>query len=267
MDNIYSVILKAQSSGASAALCTVIRSSGSVPRHSTSKMLVFADGRFVGTVGGGGMEQRTIEEAKAVARSGQAKIVEYNLVDPRQGDPGVCGGTVEIFIEPINPPPSVVIIGAGHVGKATAHLAKWLGFRIVVMDDRVEFVTPEWIPDADDYLPGVVVDQLPSARLNGQSYVVAVTRGYNVDVGILPTLLDYDVAYVGVIGSRRRWMQALKELREKGVAEEKLSRVHAPIGLELNAETPEEIAVSIMAEIVMLRNGGTGKTMKMDNEQ
>ena len=266
MDNIYSAILEAQASGASAALCTVIKSSGSVPRHSTSKMLVFADGKFVGTVGGGAMEQRTIEEAKAVARSGQSKIVEYNLVDPKQGDPGVCGGTVEIFIEPINPPPAVIIIGAGHVGKATAHLAKWLGFRVVVMDDRAEFVTPDWIPDADDYLPGAVLDQLSNARLNAQSYIVAVTRGYNIDVGILPTLLDYDVAYIGVIGSRRRWTQALRELREKGMAEEKLARVHAPIGLELNAETPEEIAVSIMAEIVMLRNGGTGKSMKMTNE-
>jgi xanthine dehydrogenase accessory factor len=264
--NIYSTILDAQAGGQSAALCTVIRSSGSVPRHSTSKMLVFADGKFVGTVGGGGMEQRTIEEAQAVARSGQSKIVEYNLVDPKQGDPGVCGGTVEIFIEPINPPPAVVIIGAGHVGKATAHLAKWLGFRVVVMDDRTEFVTPEWIPGADEYLPGVVTDQLPNAHLNAHSYIVAVTRGYNIDVGILPMLLDYDVAYIGVIGSKRRWMQALKELREKGVAEEKLARVHAPIGLELNAETPEEIAVSIMAEIVMLRNGGTGESMRMSHE-
>ena len=272
MANIYSAILEAQTSGQSAALCTVIKSSGSVPRHSTSKMLVFADGKFAGTVGGGAMEQRTIEEAKAVARSGQAKIVEYNLVDPRQGDPGVCGGTVEIFIEPINPPPSVIIIGAGHVGKATAHLAKWLGFRVVVLDDRAEFVTPDWIPDADDYLPGAVLDQLPNARLNAQSYIVAVTRGYNIDVGILPTLLDYDVAYIGVIGSRRRWTQALKELREQGLAEEKLARVHAPIGLELNAETPEEIAVSIMAEIIMRRNGGTGEPMNnwqltMTNDQ
>src|SRR5512136_3235205 len=186
MDNIYSAILEAQARGQSAALCTVVRSSGSVPRHSTSKMLVFADGRFVGTVGGGAMEQRTIEEAKAIARSGQSKIVEYNLVDPKQGDPGVCGGTVEIFIEPINSPPSVIIIGAGHVGKATAHLAKWLGFRVVVMDDRVEFVTPEWIPDADVYLPGAVIDQLPRAHLTAQSYIVAVTRGYNIDVDLLP---------------------------------------------------------------------------------
>jgi xanthine dehydrogenase accessory factor len=153
------------------------------------------------------------------------------------------------------------------VGKATAHLAKWLGFRVVVMDDRTEFVTPEWIPGADSYLPGPVIDLLPQANLNSQSYIVAVTRGYNIDVGILPTLLDYNVAYIGVIGSRRRWTQALKELREKGVAEEKLSRVHTPIGLELNAETPEEIAVSIMAEIVMLRNGGTGKPMRMFNDQ
>lgn len=265
--NIYSAILEAQSSGAAAALCTVIKSSGSVPRHTTSKMLVFADGKFVGTVGGGGLEQRTIEEAQAVARSGQAKIVEYNLVDPKQGDPGVCGGTVEIFIEPINPPPAVIIIGAGHVGKATAHLAKWLGFRVVVMDDRAEFVTPAWIPDADTYLPGTVVDLLPQVNINSHTYIVAVTRGYNIDVELLPVLLEMDAAYIGVIGSRRRWTQALKELREKGLSEEKLSRVHAPIGLELNAETPEEIAVSIMAEIILRRNGGTGKSMKMTGDQ
>src|SRR5512136_1258921 len=186
MDNIYSTILEVQASGAFAALCTVIKSSGSVPRHSTSKMLVFADGKFVGTVGGGGMEQRTIEEAQAVARSGQAKIVEYNLVDPKQGDPGVCGGTVEIFIEPINPPPSVLIIGAGHVGRATAHLAKWLGFRVIVNDDRAELVAPEWIPEADAYLAGTLDDHFAEINLNAQSYIVAVTRGYNIDVDLLP---------------------------------------------------------------------------------
>src|SRR5512134_2767576 len=171
MDNIYSAILEVQASGQSAALCTVIKSSGSVPRHSTSKMLVFADGKFVGTVGGGGMEQRTIEEAQAVARSGQSKIVEYNLVDPQQGDPGVCGGTVEIFIEPINPPPSVVIIGAGHVGKATAYLAKWLGFRVIVNDDRSDLVTPDWVPGADTYLPGAIDEVLAKITLNSQTYV------------------------------------------------------------------------------------------------
>ena len=261
MHNIYSAILEAQANGIAGALCTIIRSSGSVPRHSTSKMLVYADGKFAGTIGGGEMENRVIEAAKEIARSGQTRIIEYNLVDPKQGDPGVCGGTVEVFIEPINPPPSVLIIGAGHVGRAVAHLAKWLGFRVIVADDRIDLASTDWIPEADVYLPGPVLEQLPKAAINSQTYILALTRGYNIDVETLPLLLETDAAYIGVIGSRRRWTAALKELRGKGVPEEKLARVHAPIGLELNAETPEEIAVSIMAEIIMLRNKGTGKSM------
>ncbi len=263
MDNIYSAILEAQASGRSAALCTVIRATGSVPRHSTSKMLVYANSQFVGTIGGGEMENRTIEAAREVARSGQARVLEYNLVDPKKGDPGVCGGTVEIFIEPINPPPQIVIIGAGHVGRATAHLAKWLGFRVIVNDDRAELVTSDWIPDADAYLPGTLADQLAALNLNSQTYVLLLTRGVQFDVALLPKLLEADVAYIGVIGSQRRWSTSLKQLRELGIPEDQLARVHAPIGLELNAETPEEIAVSIMAEIMMLRSGGTGQSMKM----
>lgn len=267
MPTIYSDILAAQQSQTSAALCTVIRASGSAPRHSTSKMLVYADGRFTGTIGGGEMENRVIELAKQIARTGQAQVVEYNLVDPRQGDPGVCGGTVEIFVEPINPPPQVIIVGAGHVGRATAYLAKWLGFRVIVNDDRADLVSPDWIPNADAYLSGSIVDQLDQARIDSQTYVLLLTRGVQFDVAILPQLLDTDAAYIGVIGSRRRWTTALKQLRDLGVPEEKLARVHAPIGLELNAETPEEIAVSIMGEIIMLRNGGTGESMKMSNAQ
>jgi xanthine dehydrogenase accessory factor len=261
--NVYSAILDAQATGQSAALCTVIRASGSVPRHATSKMLVYADGRFVGTIGGGEMESRTIKLAKEVARSGQAQILEYNLVDPKQGDPGVCGGTVEIFVEPINPPPQIIIVGAGHVGRATAHLAKWLGFRVIVNDDRADLVTTDWIPEADRYLPGPLDEHLAEINFNAQTYVLLLTRGVQFDVALLPKLLDSDVAYIGVIGSRRRWTTALKQLREQGLLEDKLARIHSPIGLELRAETPEEIAVSIMAEIIMRRNGGTGQSMKM----
>ena len=266
MNSIYQSLAELEKDHGSAVLCTVVKSEGSTPRHVGSKMLVYPDGHFIGTVGGGDLEHRVIDEAWMALSDGEPRFLHYNMVDPSRGDVGVCGGQVEVFVEPILADPMIVLIGAGHVGKATAHLAKWLGFRVVVMDDRVEFVTPEWIPNADEYLPGAVLDQLSNAHLNAQSYIVAVTRGYNIDVGILPTLLDYDVPYIGVIGSKRRWTQALKELRDKGVAEEKLARVHAPIGLELNAETPEEIAVSIMAEIVMLRNNGTGQSMKMNND-
>ncbi len=261
--NIYSAILEAQSSNTPCALCTVIRASGSVPRHESSKMLVYTDGKFVGTIGGGEMENRIIQAAQQIARSGQAQILEYNLVDPKQGDPGVCGGTVEIFIEPINPPPQVLIIGAGHVGRATAHLAKWLGFRVIVNDDRTDLVTPDWIPEADVYLPGPIVDQIDEAHINSQTYILLLTRGVQFDVAMLPRLLETKAAFIGVIGSRRRWATAFKQLRELGLPEAQLARIHSPIGLELNAETPEEIAVSIMAEIIMLRSGGTGESIKM----
>lgn len=263
MSNIYSDILAAQQTQTSAALCTVIRASGSAPRHATSKMLVYAEGRFTGTIGGGEMENRVIELAKQIARTGQAQVVTYNLVDPNQGDAGVCGGAVEIFVEPINPPPQVIIVGAGHVGRATAYLAKWLGFRVIVNDDRPDLVSPDWIPNADAYLPGSLIEQLDQARIDSQTYVLLLTRGVQFDVAILPQLLDTAAAYIGVIGSKRRWTTALKQLRERGVPEEQLARIHAPIGLELNAETPEEIAVSILAEIIMLRNNGTGQQMRM----
>ncbi len=152
------------------------------------------------------------------------------------------------------------------MGRAAAHLAKWLGFRVVVSDDRADLASPEWIPEADAYLAGALDAHLAEIKLNPQTFVLLLTRGVQFDVALLPKLLEADVAYIGVIGSRRRWTQALKELREQGVAEEKLARVHSPIGLELNAETPEEIAVSIMAEIIMIRNGGTGKSMKMTQQ-
>jgi xanthine dehydrogenase accessory factor len=156
----------------------------------------------------------------------------------------------------------VVVIGAGHVGKAVVHLAKWLGFRVAVSDDRPEFCTPEATPGGDAYYP-VSMGELPQhLKLNKRTYVVITSRGANVDVQGLPGLLESDTAYIGVIGSRRRWLTTVKGLKQKGVTDEKIARVHSPMGLELNAETPEEIAVSIMAEILMLKDKGTGKSMK-----
>jgi xanthine dehydrogenase accessory factor len=261
MQSIYEAILEAVHSGQPAALATVIRARGSVPRHETSKMLVYEDGRIAGTVGGGELENRTIEEAKQVAREGMSRIITHSLVDPSRGDAGVCGGEVEVFIEPITPPPTLLILGAGHVGKALAHLAHWMGYRVVVTDDRADLCTHDFIPDADEFVVGPAKEALPKIRVDSQTYVASLTRGYLFDVDAVPILLDSSAPYIGVIGSQRRWTMALKDLRARGISDESLTRVHAPIGLELQAETPEEIAVSIMAEIVMLRRGGTGKPM------
>jgi len=189
------------------------------------------------------------------------------MADPARGDPGVCGGQVEVFVEPLLPPAKLVVVGAGHVGKAVAHLAKWLGFRVAVCDDRVEFCTPESIPDAGEFYP-VTIAELPShLKINRQTYLVLTTRGSALDVAGLPALLNTPAAYIGVIGSRRRWATTIKGLMEKGLDEQKLANIHSPIGLELNAETPEEIAVSIMAEILMLRSAGSGKPMRLGTQE
>lgn len=236
------------------ALCTVTRTSGSVPRHAGSKMLVGAGGALLaGTIGGGTMESRVIELAQQALRDGKPRTAAYQLADPGRGDPGVCGGEVEVFIEPLLASPTLLIIGAGHVGRALTFLAKWSGFRVVLTDDRTELCTPDASPGADEYLPGPLPEVLPRTALTPLTYVALVTRGYPIDVEALPLLLQAPVAYIGVIGSQRRWITAANALRERGVGGAEIARIHAPIGVEIGAETPEEIAISIMAEIIRTR--------------
>ncbi len=262
-EEIYRAIVAAQEAGEAVALATVIRTRGAVPRRAGSRMLVYPDGRILGTVGGGGIEQRAISDAHAAIEDGQTRVNAYSLVDPDSGDVGICGGTSEIFIEPLLPDPIVLVIGCGHVGKAVAALAKWVGFRVAVSDDRAEFCTPDIIPDADIYLP-VAPDALAQhIVINRQTYIAALTRGVDVDVELLPALLESPAPYIGLIGSRRRWSMTVQGLQARGVTPEQIARVRSPIGLELNAETPREIAVSIMAEIIMVMHGGTGAVMKI----
>src|SRR5919109_2768306 len=263
MNKIYQALSELEKNNESAALCTVVKSIGSTPRHVGSKMLVYPDGKFIGTVGGGDLEHRVLDEAWIAMTDGESRLLTYRMADPSRGDPGVCGGTVEVFVEPILPPAIILVIGAGHVGRAVVHLAKWLGFRVAVSDDRPEFCNPEATPGADAYYP-VPMGNLPEhLKINKRTSIVITSRGSNVDAQGLPGLLEAEAAYVGVIGSRGRWLKTVKALKAKGVSEEKIARVHSPMGLELNAETPEEIAVSIMAEILMLKDKGTGQPMRM----
>lgn len=266
MPTLFEALAALEKSGGEAALCTIIRARGSVPRHVGSKMLVYADGRIEGTVGGGTMESRAIAEALAALKDGQPRSVHYALVNPQAGDPGVCGGEVEIFVEPIKPTPTLLVIGGGHIGKALVHLGHWLGFRVALSDDRKEFCSPESAPGADEYWPIPVAELRAQFKFHAETYIVMPTRGMPLDVESLPHLLDAPRAYLGVIGSRRRWLTARKQLEERGIPAEQLARIHAPMGLELNAEMPEEIALSIMAEIVMLKRGGSGKSMKYEEE-
>jgi xanthine dehydrogenase accessory factor len=259
---IFHALSELETTLQAAALCTVVKTSGSTPRHSTSKMLVYQDGEILGTVGGGELENRVRNEALASLQDGQPRLLSYNMADPSHGDVGVCGGQVEVFVEPILPPPVVVVLGGGHVGKAVAHLSKWLGYHVIVSDDRAEFCTPEANPDADEFY-NVPMAELPlQMKITQQTTLILTTRGNNIDVAGLPALLESKAGYIGVIGSRKRWSKTVKSLNESGVSDEQLKAVHSPIGLGIGAETPEEIAVSIMAEVLMFRTSASGKQMK-----
>lgn len=263
MENIYEAILNLEKDHLAGAVCTIIDTHGSTPRHEGSKMLIREDGSFIGSVGGGEVENRVRTEALESLKDGKIRLLKYSMVDPNAGDPGVCGGTLEVYVEPILPKPLLVVIGGGHVGKAVVTLAKLLDFRVAVSDDRPEYCTPEMSPGADEFYC-VPMAQLPEKlKITPHTYLVLTTRGTNVDIEGMKPLLDTPAKYIGVIGSKRRWITTRKALIAQGIPESRLDEVHSPIGLELKAETPEEIAVSIMAEIIMVRNGGTGAKMKI----
>ncbi len=259
---IYQKLAAVEASGQPCVLCTIINSRGSTPRRVGSKMLFFPDGTIMGTVGGGELEARVIQTAQQTLKTGQPETLQFSMVDPARGDPGVCGGTVAVFIEPVFPRPTLVVVGMGHVGKAVAHLGGWLGFRVVVSDDRPEFCTPDVAPGADEYLP-VSLAEIPNLlAITPHTFLVLTTRNAGVDIAGLPALLQTSAAFIGVIGSRRRWATTTAALLEQGIGKDQLDRIFSPVGLELNAETPEEIAVSILAQIIQIQRGGTGRVMR-----
>jgi xanthine dehydrogenase accessory factor len=228
--------------GRSGVLATVLNTDRSVPRHAGSKMLITDDGRRIGSVGGGEMEARVAAEADACLAEGTPRLLEYQLVNPGDGDPGVCGGRATILMEPHMPPSTVLVVGYGHIGQAVTDLAHWLGYRVVATDDR-----PGTLDDptaADLVVTGPVSEALEQVDLTPRDHAVVVTRSTDLDVESLVS--------IGVMGSSRRWETTCQRLRELGTTPDDLNRVTSPIGLELGAENPEEIAVSVMAQIVAL---------------
>jgi len=260
---VYEALLNAQQQSIPAALATIIETNGSMPRHAGSKMLIYEDGTFVGTVGGGAMESLVIKEGLQSLMDRQSRTKTYALNNLEDGDPGICGGTATIFIEPLGISPTLLIIGGGHVGKALAELGKWAGYRVILSDDREAFCNDVYAPGLDGYIVCKPAELVEHVTINSQTYIAAVTRGLPIDIHLFPPLLATSVPYIGLIGSRRRWAITAKALKEEhGITDQQLSRVRSPIGLELEAETPKEIALSILAEIVMIRRGGTGEPMK-----
>lgn len=237
-------------------MATIVSTKRSVPRHAGTKMLVFADASTIGTVGGGEMEAKVIAESIDAITRGRPRVVEYELVNPNEGDPGICGGELTLYLEPYMPAHTVFVIGCGHVGRTVVDLAHWLGYHTIAIDDRPDLVSEEAMPNADVRFAGTVSEALAKHPVTADTSVIVVTRSPEVDVRILPELLDTPARYVGVMGSQKRWRSTKEQLVADGVAEEELDRIHVPIGIDLNAETLEEIAVSILSEVIRENRAG-----------
>ena len=249
-------LMAAVEAGIPVVLATVVATRRSVPRHAGTKMLVRSDGTTVGTVGGGAMESRVISAARETLSTGAARLIEYELVAPDRGDPGVCGGEVQIYVEPYMPAHTVFVIGAGHVGAAVAQLAHWLGYRTIVTDDRPDRLETGDLPDVDEVVAGPITEVLADHEVTDQMSVVLVSRDVEIDVAALTSLLDSPARYIGVMGSSRRWKVVRDRLVAAGIPEATLERVHVPVGLDLGAETVEEIAVAILGQIIGVNRGG-----------
>lgn len=247
---IFQAVTAAIEQGTPAALCTVIAANGSAPRSQTARMLVRADGSLVGSVGGGEWERRVIAAALEAIASGRTTRLAVHLTR----DLGMCcGGAMEAFIEPLDPQPRVRLLGAGHVAGALAPLLVQLGFAVSVYDERDDWLSPERFPGCERVL-GDPRRTLP-ADTGPDDLFVLVTHSHGLDQDLLHTLIGRPCAYLGMIGSRSKVAKFFVRLRAAGVDEGLFRRVSAPIGLDIGAETPEEIAVSIAAELVRVRRG------------
>ncbi len=256
MTDIYEEIVRIRNEGEAAALITVVSATGSTPREEGAKMLLRADGSSVGTVGGGRVEALAIEAAGEVMKRGIPHRLHYTLKEGEETG-SICGGDVEIFIEPIKSDPPLYIFGGGHIGLALVKIAKLAGFKVTLIDDRPEFANVERFPEADAVLAGDYGKVFSKLKIDGFSYLVLITRGHKYDEVVLEKALGTEARYIGMIGSGNKNATVFARLLSRGITRQQLDRVSAPIGLEISADTPAEIAVSIMAEMIQVRRSSS----------
>src|SRR6187397_696516 len=253
---VFAAVAEALEKGEPAALVTIVSTTGSTPQRVGAKMLVFPDGRLVGTIGGGCYENDAFWKAKDAVQSRKPSLVKYDLNDDFAQENGlVCGGQMQVYIEPLEATPRLYVIGAGHVGYHLARLAHTIGFRTHVLDDREKFANTERFPDAAEVIVETIPEWLHRADLSPNAYVVIVTRGHTHDLDALRSLAARDLRYLGLIGSKAKVKRIYDALLAEGMPPECLQRVNAPVGLDIGAVSPEEIAVAILAELIAVRRG------------
>jgi len=251
--DLFEEIVRMRRAGQRGALATIVHTNGSIPSYESSRMLVREDGSSLGTIGGGCVEADVWAAAREVMHKEAPRKLVFHLNNEATYDNGlICGGTVEIFVEPILPQPILYLFGAGHVSTAVAKAAQAVGFGVGVIDDREAFANAQRFPMAQDIFTSYE-DAFAKLQPNSSSYLVIVTRGHKEDMRVLAWAVRTQARYVGMIGSRRKVLSVYKALEKEGYAMEEFERVYAPMGIDIGALSPEEIAVSIVAELVAVR--------------
>jgi len=256
--DIYEQIVQLRREGRRGAVATIVNARGSIPSFRTAKMLVRDDGSIVGTIGGGCVEADVWQAAREVMESEKPRTLSFDLnQDPKYDTGLVCGGTLEVFVEQVLPPALLYIFGAGHVAINLCSIAANAGFEVIVSDDRSSYATKERFPGARE-VHALEFEQA-TARFdpNESSYIVIVTRGHRDDMRILRWAVQTPARYVGMIGSQRKVIEISRALQNEGVPRRLFDRVHAPVGIDIGAITPEEIAVAITAELIAIRRHAT----------
>lgn len=258
MLEIYNKANELLREGENFAMITIVKAESSAPKGIGTKMIVKKDGKTSGNIGGDVLEQFAIKEALEVIKEGKSKTVSYALEEEHKGGIGMrCGGNVDLLIEFTEPPLDILIIGSGHIANALAKLSPMMGFSITAIDP---FAKKEDFPDAKKVIINDVESGISEVNITPDTYIVVTTR-HKYDELAVKKALESKATYIGMVGSKNRVKTAFQILKKEGIEEKDLQRVYAPIGLDINSETPEEIATSIIAEMIKHRRGGTGKSL------
>jgi xanthine dehydrogenase accessory factor len=252
--DIYDEIVRLRRVGQKCAVATIVQVNGSIPSYESAKMLVREDGSMLGTIGGGCVEAEVWNAAREVIETEKPRHLTFSLGQDAAYDNGlICGGQLNIFVEPVTPQPRAYIFGGGHVSKYLSKIASLAGFSTVVVDDREAFANAERFPEADATYAEPYEDVFSKLPVTSSSYLIIVTRGHRDDMRVLRWAVTTEARYIAMIGSKRKTISVVHELEKEGFSRDMFSKVFAPMGLEIGAETPEEIAISVVAEMIALR--------------
>lgn len=252
--DIFDEIIRLRRLGQKCALATIVQVRGSIPSFESAKLLVREDGSMLGTIGGGCVEAEVWNAARDVIATEKPRHMHFSLGQDAAYDNGlICGGQLDVFVEPVVPQPAAFIFGAGHISKSLSKVADMAGFRTVVIDDREMFANRERFPEADEVYADEYEAIFPKLPINESSYIVIVTRGHRDDMRVLKWAASTNARYIAMIGSKRKVIGVVKELEKEGVPVGAFERIFAPMGFDIGAVTPEEIAVSVVAEMIAMR--------------